>query len=102
MIGAKPPLRPKHVWSIQAKLQFEGRKRDLALFIRAIDILAIDSKLRGYDVVSFRVEDVAPYELRHRSRNGPAEENWSSGQGRTEGTYPLSDRRLPEGVRVAT
>ena len=47
MIGAKPPLRPKHVWSIRTKLQVEGRKRDLALFN-----LAIDSKLRGCDVVS--------------------------------------------------
>ena len=55
MIGAKPPLRPKHVWSIRTKLQVEGRKRDLALFN-----LAIDSKLRGCDVVSIKVEDVAP------------------------------------------
>jgi len=36
-------------------LQIEGRKRDLALFN-----LAIDSKLRGCDVVAVRVEDVAP------------------------------------------
>ena len=55
MIGAKPPLRPKHVWSIRTKLQVEGRKRDLALFN-----LAIDSKLRGCDVVRIKVEDVAP------------------------------------------
>src|SRR5262249_35388119 len=55
-IGAKPPLRPKHVWSIRAKLQISGRTRDLAMFN-----LAIDSKLRGCDVVSLRVEDVAPY-----------------------------------------
>jgi hypothetical protein len=47
MIGAKPPLRPKHVWSIRTKLQIEGRIRDLAMFN-----LAIDSKLRGCDVVS--------------------------------------------------
>ena len=55
LIGAKPPLRPKHVWSIRTKLQLEDRKRDLALFN-----LAIDSKLRGCDVVSVRVEDIAP------------------------------------------
>lgn len=54
-IGAKPPLRSKHVWSIRAKLQIEGRRRDLALFN-----LAIDSKLRGCDIVSIRVEDIAP------------------------------------------
>jgi integrase len=52
--GAKPPLRPKHVWSIRTKLQIEGRTRDLAMFN-----LAIDSKLRGCDVVAIRVEDVA-------------------------------------------
>src|SRR4030088_1454159 len=52
--GAKPPLRPKHVWSIRTKLQIEGRARDLAMFN-----LAIDSKLRGCDVVAIRVEDVA-------------------------------------------
>jgi hypothetical protein len=30
LIGAKPPLRPKHVWSIRTKLQVQGRMRDLA------------------------------------------------------------------------
>ena len=55
LIGPKPPLRPSHVWSIRTKLQLEGRTRDLALFN-----LAIDSKLRGCDVVAVRVDDVAP------------------------------------------
>ena len=55
LIGAKPPLRPKHVWTIRTKLQIEGRRRDLALFN-----LAIDSKLRGCDVVSIKVDDIAP------------------------------------------
>ena len=55
LTGAKPPLRPKHVWSIRTKLQMAGRKRDLALFN-----LAIDSKLRGCDVVALKVEDIAP------------------------------------------
>jgi hypothetical protein len=55
IIGAKPPLRPKHVWSIRTKLQVEGRIRDLALFN-----VAIDSKLRGCDVVALKVDDVAP------------------------------------------
>jgi hypothetical protein len=32
LTGAKPPLRPKHVWSIRTKLQIEGRARDLAMF----------------------------------------------------------------------
>jgi integrase len=55
IIGAKPPLRPKHVWSIRTKLQVESRTRDLALLN-----LAIDSKLRGCDVVALKVDDVAP------------------------------------------
>src|SRR6187455_1357160 len=55
LIGARPPLRPKHVWSIRTRLIVEGRTRDLALFN-----LAIDSKLRGCDVVAVKVEDVAP------------------------------------------
>ena len=42
LTGTRPPLRPKHVWSIRTKLQIEGRARDLAMFK-----LAIDSKLRG-------------------------------------------------------
>ena len=37
LVGAKPPLRPSHVWSIRTKLQIEGKKRDLALFNLAID-----------------------------------------------------------------
>jgi hypothetical protein len=61
MIGAKPPLRPGHVRSIRAKLQLKGRTGDSALFN-----LAIDSKLRGCDLVAMRVEDVAPHRLRHR------------------------------------
>jgi integrase len=55
LIGAKPPLWPKHVWSIRTKLHIEGRILELALFN-----LAIDSKLRGCDLVILKVEDVAP------------------------------------------
>src|SRR5688572_2257382 len=54
LTGAKPPLQPKHVWSIRTKLQIEGRARDVAMFN-----LAIGSKLRGCDVVAIRVDDVA-------------------------------------------
>ena len=51
--GAKLPLRPMHVWGIRVRLQVERRIRDLALFD-----LAIDSKLRGCDLVALRVGDV--------------------------------------------
>ena len=56
LIGQKPPLQPKHVWAIRSRLQFGNKKRDLALFN-----VAIDSKLRGCDVVSLRVADIAPH-----------------------------------------
>ncbi len=56
LVGPKPPLQPKHVWAIRTRLQLDRRVRDLALFN-----LAIDSKLRGCDLVSLRVDDVAPH-----------------------------------------
>jgi hypothetical protein len=37
LTGAKPPLRPKHVWAIRTKLQIDQLARDLALFSLAID-----------------------------------------------------------------
>jgi integrase len=55
LTGAKPPLRPRHVWAIRTRLLVEGQTRDLALFN-----LAIDSKLRGCDLVALRAEDIAP------------------------------------------
>src|SRR5215831_14771866 len=54
LTGAKPPLRPNHVWSIRTRLIIQGRTRDLAMFN-----VAIDSNLRGCDVVALTVEDVA-------------------------------------------
>ena len=53
MTGQKRPLKPKDVWTNRVRLQLEGRKRDLAMFN-----LAIDSKLRGCDLVRLRVDDV--------------------------------------------
>jgi len=55
LIGPRPPLRQKHVWAIRTRLQIERQVRELALFN-----LAIDSKLRGCDLVAIRVDDVAP------------------------------------------
>ena len=56
LTGAKPPLRPKHVWAVRTRLQLANRLRDLALFD-----LAIDSKLRGCDLVALKVVEVAPH-----------------------------------------
>lgn len=54
LVGQKPPLKPKEVWSIRALLQLNEKVRDMALFN-----LAIDSKLRSCDLVALRVSDVA-------------------------------------------
>jgi hypothetical protein len=54
LIGQKRPLKPKDVWTIRVRLQLEGRKRDLAMFN-----LAVDSKLRGCDLVRLKIDDVS-------------------------------------------
>lgn len=53
IVGQKSPLRPKHVWAIRVRLELAARTRDVALFN-----LAIDSMLRGCDLVCLRVADV--------------------------------------------
>ena len=53
IIGQKRPLLPKHVWAIRVRLELAEATRDLALFN-----MAIDSKLRGCDLVRLKVADV--------------------------------------------
>jgi integrase len=53
IIGAKRALKPRQVWAIRFWLDHERRPRDRALFD-----LAIDSKLRGCDVVKVRIGDI--------------------------------------------
>ena len=53
IVGQKRPLLPKHVWAIRVRLEISESTRDLALFN-----MAIDSKLRGCDLVSIKVADV--------------------------------------------
>jgi len=53
LLGQKPPLKLKEIWAIRVRLQLDHRNRELALFN-----LAIDSKLRGCDLVGLRVHDV--------------------------------------------
>lgn len=53
IIGQKRPLLPKHVWAIRVRLELANAIRDLALFN-----MAIDSKLRGCDLVKLKVTDV--------------------------------------------
>jgi len=54
LIGQRPPLKLKEIWTIRIRLQLKGKTRDLALFN-----LAIDSKLRGCDLVKLRVRDIS-------------------------------------------
>ncbi len=54
LVGQKPPLKPKDIWAIRIHLQNAHAVRDLAMFN-----LAIDSKLRGCDLVNLRVRDIA-------------------------------------------
>lgn len=53
LVGQKLPLKQREIWSIRVRLQLANKTRDLALFN-----LAIDSKLRGCDLVSLRVRDL--------------------------------------------
>ena len=53
LVGQKRPLLPKQVWAIRARLELAGNLRDLALFN-----VAIDSKLRGCDLVSLKISDL--------------------------------------------
>ncbi len=54
VIGAKRALKPQQVWAIRFWLDQHRRLRDRALFD-----FAIDSKLRGCDVVKVRIGDIA-------------------------------------------
>lgn len=64
LIGQKPPLKSQEIWSIRIRLDLSGKRRDLALFN-----LAIDSKLRGCDLVKLKVSDVSQGErIRGRSQ----------------------------------
>lgn len=53
LIGQKSPLTPPQVWAIRVRLQLADHKRDLAMFN-----LALDSKLRGCDLMGLRVSDI--------------------------------------------
>ncbi|MEJ1336927.1 MAG: tyrosine-type recombinase/integrase [Candidatus Sedimenticola sp. (ex Thyasira tokunagai)] len=54
LLGQKKPLKLKEIWGVRIRLQIQRKVRDLALFN-----LAIDSKLRGCDIVRLRVRDIS-------------------------------------------
>ncbi len=113
--GQKPPLKPREVWAIRVRLQIANRVRDLALFN-----LAIDSKLRGCDLVRLRVEDVmqgdqvrtralvcqrktgAPVQFEITEQARAAVAAWANGKGlsASEWLFPSRvDRGLPMTTR---
>lgn len=53
IVGQKRPVKPKHGWSIQVRLELAEKHRNLVL----LD-MAIESKLRGFDLVKMKVVDV--------------------------------------------
>jgi hypothetical protein len=77
IVGAKPPLKPKHIWGLGILPQLARRIRDLVMFN-----LAIVSKLRGRDLAEPRVGDLMlAGSIRPRStvcesrRDGPSHSN---------------------------
>lgn len=54
LVGQKTPLKPKEIWAIRIRLELSHHVRDLALFN-----LALDSKLRGCDLVKLKVRDIS-------------------------------------------
>jgi integrase len=54
LVGQKAPLKLKEIWAIRIRLELSHRIRDLALFN-----LAIDSKLRGCDLVKLKIRDIS-------------------------------------------
>src|ERR1700694_551286 len=101
-MGAEPPLLARYVWSIRTRLQIERRTRELAMFN-----LAIDSKLRGCDVVALRVEDVAPngYSLaratvRQRKTGRPVRFELTEQTRQAVDDYPQGDRQGARRISV--
>lgn len=62
-VGVKKPLKQRQIWAVRFYLDREGRMRDRALFD-----LAIDSKLRGCDLVKLKIGTlVTGHEIRTRA-----------------------------------
>ena len=114
LVGAKPPLKLKEIWAIRIRLELEKRHRDLALFD-----LAIDSKLRGCDLVRLTVRDIVTsgqvlpramilqrktqqavqFEITEHTRERVAE--WIHHAGLTSGQY-LFPSRVPGHPHLST
>jgi integrase len=87
LIGQKPPLKLREIWALRTGLEMAGKTKEFTLFN-----LAIDSKLRGCDLVQLRVNDVARGgEVPDPCQRDPAEDT---------GTRPLRTHR-PDPVAIA-
>ena len=53
ILGQKRPLKRKDIWGIRIRLEVADKTGDLAMYN-----LAIDSKLRGCDLLSLRIRDI--------------------------------------------
>lgn len=105
LVGQKRPLNPKDVWTIRVRLQMEKRRRDLAMFD-----LAIDSKLRGCDLVRLKIDDVCasgrvrdrttvvqkktgrPVQFEITEQTRAAVGDWLAGLGNGKGRYLFPSR----------
>jgi len=101
LLGQKPPLKLKEIWAIRIRLQLAKRIRELALFN-----LAIDSKLRGRDLVS-AVTKVQAMDLTQKERHGGGHGVGSAGRGakllyRHAGAVPRLHLLLHEDPRALT
>ena len=99
IVGHKRPLLPKHVWAIRARLELADRGRDLALFN-----MAVDSKLRGCDLVSLKGGDVVAAG-RVKERTSVSEQDREAGpvrdhRGNAGGTFSLDREPGDDRLRV--
>ena len=114
LMGQIPPFKLKEIWAIRIRLQILDRTRDLALFN-----LALDSKLRGCDLVRIRVADVVHgscvlsratvlqqktglpvrFELTEQTRG--AVQAWITSQALKSGDYLFSSR-MSHSPRITT
>ena len=100
LIGQKPPLKPKDIWAVRIHLQTAHQVRELALFN-----FAIDSKLRGCDLVSLRVHDVARgSQILHRTMvmqpQDPAAGTVRADRAHAGGAHGMDRESVPEVRRL--
>ena len=92
LLGQKPPLKLKEIWAIRIRLQLDHQVRELALFN-----LAIDSKLRGCDLVGASRSRCVPEQSCRPARDRHAEEDPAAGAIRDHRANARRGRGLGQG-----